>query len=442
MKKLMVKALALVVSATTLSSFGAGFALYQGSAAGNALGGAVMGKAVDGSAVFYNPATMTDFGGTVVTFGMVTEHPTADTRVSLPNGTRVHSGKMDPGFFVLPHAYLIQPLGEDFRLGLGFAPEYGLGSHYNDGWAMDWNTQSTTIKGLVFNPNLAYKITDSWSVAAGARVMYISFEQASNPTAYIPTMGNVGGLNLPLGAGAYHMNNRIYNAYDWAGGWELSTKYDITEKLHAGVLYKSYIDTKLKGKQRVTNVPVLGKKQIMPGVAVPAVAGHTVEGVGGAKVRLPQSVTAGLNYDVTEDLELGTALTWTQWSCLKGIDFDLPSGRKYVKLGWKDTYRATIGGSYRFAEDWKFMLSYTYDMDPCRTKKDYGSTMLPPGDRHIAAMGLSWDIGAFTISGSYACVFFHPKSLELTNEYTGQVSKFDTHGGMSHAGGVSLTYHF
>lgn len=424
MKKLMVKALALVVSATTLSSFGAGFALYQGSAAGNALGGAVMGKAVDGSAVFYNPATMTDFGGTVVTFGMVTEHPTADTRVD-----GVHTGKMDPGFFVLPHAYLIQPIGEDFRLGLGFAPEYGLGSHYNGGWAMDWNTQKTTIKGLVFNPNLAYKITDDWSIAAGARVMYISFEQASNPSTPYGQVINPALAGMPV-----YMHNRIYDAYDWAGGWELSSKYDITEKLHAGILYKSYIDAKLKGKQTVNMMaghPTLG--QPLP----------SIHGSGSAKVRLPQSITAGLNYDVTEDLELGTALTWTQWSSLQGIDFNLPAGRKYVNLGWKDVYRASIGGSYRFAEDWKFMLSYTYDMDPCRTKKDYGSTMLPPGDRHIAAMGLSWDIGNFTISGSYACVFFHPKSLELSNEYEGgKVYKFDTHGGMSHAGGVSLTYHF
>lgn len=430
MKKLMVKALALVVSATTLSSFGAGFALYQGSAAGNALGGAVMGKAVDGSAVFYNPATMTDFGGPVVTFGMVTEHPTADTRVTLPTGERVHSGKMDPGFFVLPHAYLIQPIGEDFRLGLGFAPEYGLGSHYNGGWALDWNTQSTTIKGLVFNPNLAYKITDDWSIAAGARVMYFSFEQASNPS-----INNASFLNPALPQIPTTMRNKITDAYDWAGGWEVSTKYDITEKLHAGLLYKSYIDAKLKGRQRVAFYS--------PYVANGAIPYHKISGTGGAKIRLPQSITAGLNYDVTEDLELGTALTWTQWSSFRGIDFDLPAGRKYVKLGWKDVYRASIGASYRFAEDWKFMLSYTYDMDPCRTKQDYGSTMLPPGDRHIAAMGLSWDIGNFTISGSYACVFFHPKSLELSNEYEGgKVYKFDTHGGRSHAGGVSLTYHF
>ena len=52
----------LLVLASGVSSvaFSAGFALYEGSARGNALGGSVVGKAVDASANFYNPATLSD----------------------------------------------------------------------------------------------------------------------------------------------------------------------------------------------------------------------------------------------------------------------------------------------------------------------------------------------------------------------------------------------
>ena len=100
---------AAVSAMTTTTAFGAGFALYEGSAAGTALGGTVMGKAYDGSANFYNPATLSDFTNTVVTVGFVTEHPTADTTI---NG---HPGrKIDPGAFVLPHFHLVQPLPWDF----------------------------------------------------------------------------------------------------------------------------------------------------------------------------------------------------------------------------------------------------------------------------------------------------------------------------------------
>ena len=72
----------ITVFAASMSAFAAGFGLYEGSAYGNAMGGAVMGKAHDASANFYNPATLTDLTGTVFTVGMTTEHPSADTYVN------------------------------------------------------------------------------------------------------------------------------------------------------------------------------------------------------------------------------------------------------------------------------------------------------------------------------------------------------------------------
>ena len=161
-----------------ISAFSAGFGLYEGSARGNALGGAVMGRAVDASANFYNPATLTDMTGTVITVGMTTEHPSADTYVNGRSGL-----KMDPGCFVLPHVYLAQELPYGFSFGLGFAPEYGLGSHYDQNWPLAWDTRQTTIEGLVLNPNLAYKVTEDWSVSAGFRLMYFSFDQYSDKMA-------------------------------------------------------------------------------------------------------------------------------------------------------------------------------------------------------------------------------------------------------------------
>lgn len=403
----------------------AGFALYEGSSSAVAMGGAVMGKAVDGSALFYNPATMTDFNSTVLTFGFVTEHPTADTSISSSSGR-----KMDPGFFVLPHAYFIQPIGYGFTFGLGFGAEYGLGSHYNSDWAMNWDTTKTTIKGLVANPNLAYQVTEDWSIAAGARIMHISFDQRSNPNAATINHPIAGPMTLPA-----RLHNKIYDAYDWAAGWELSSKYDITERLHAGILYKSHIDATLKGKQKVSG-SVLPIQGVFPGAPV-NIAGH-----GHAKVRLPQSITLGLNYDVTDTFEVGTALTWTRWSSVQAINFMLPSGPHPVVLKWKDTYRLGTGFAWKFYEGWKFMGSYVYDMDPCRHNGKYGSTMLPAGDRHIVSTGLSYQIlENLEIAGTAGYIIMCEDSLYKTDEL-GRRYKFDTHRGRSMAFGLTLNYLF
>ena len=220
-----------VVFLISFDSLAAGFALYEGSARGNAMGGAVMGRGLDASANFYNPATLSDLTGTVVTVGMTTEHPTCDTYINGRSGP-----KMDPGCFVLPHVYVSQQLPWDFTFGLGFAPEYGLGTHYRKSWPLAWDTRQTTIEGLVLNPNLAYRITDDWSVSAGFRLLYSSFEQ------YSDQMATSGGARY--GTVRDHLN--AHNDFnDW--GWQISTKYDITEKLSAGVMYRSFIDTKIKG---------------------------------------------------------------------------------------------------------------------------------------------------------------------------------------------------
>jgi long-chain fatty acid transport protein len=455
----------LLVLASGVSSmaFSAGFALYEGSARGNALGGGVMGKAVDASANFYNPATLSDFTNTVVTIGMTTEHPTADTSV---NGRSEY--KMDPGCFILPHAYVAQPLPYGFTLGLGVAPEYGLGTHYNKNWSMVWDTRETTIEGIAFNPNLSYAVTEDWSVSAGIRLMYFSFDQ------YSDQMAVSDGYNY----GTIHDHLKGDNGMtDW--GWQLSSRYKITEKLSAGIMYKSFIDCKVKGHNhaRVNRYDdsAIGP-QVQKGVeAALASAGVPVgtpmynalyqqyysqaygeavqkahsqvdqgaasaNGTASAKVRLPQSLTMGLNYDVMDDLHLGTALTWTQWSCMEGINFNLPGNHdKTVLLKWNDVWRAGFGAAYDLTENFTLMGSYVFDQDPCR--KYHGTSMLPPGNRHIMTFGLGYTWGNLDISTSYGLVFMDGDPLYLSDA-TGAYYKLETSKGLSHAVAVTVSYRF
>ena len=454
--------LAVLVACSSSMALAAGFALYEGSARGNALGGGLMGKAVDASANFYNPATLSDFTNTVITVGMTTEHPTADTYV---NGRS--DWKMDPGAFILPHAYLAQPLPYGLTLGLGIAPEYGLGTHYHKGWGMAWDTLDTTIKGIAFNPNLAYSITEDWSVSAGIRLMYFSFDQHSDQlatrdgTSYGTVNDHLKGDNGTI---------------DW--GWQLSSRYNITEKLSAGVMYKSFIDCKIKGTNR-TRVESYDDSAIGPQVEKGVQAalasngitpGHPLynalfarnyaqayeaavqqahsqvdggaaaaNGDASAKVRLPQSITMGLNYDVTDDIHLGTALTWTEWSCMEAINFNLPGGDRSVPLNWNDTWRVGFGIAYDLTESLTFMGSYVFDQDPCR--KYFGSSMLPPGNRHIATFGFGYALGPIDLSVSYGLVFMAGDTL-CVSDSTGTQYRLSTSNGLSHAAAVTASYSF
>jgi len=424
---------AALMSTTAVS--GAGFALYEGSAKGVAWGGALIGKAADAGANFYNPATISDFTSTVVSVGTCLERPMADARI---NGK--DAGGMDPGPFLLPHAYVVQPLPWGFSFGLGFAPEFGLGTAYSDSWGLNWNTTETTVEGFVINPNLSYRITEDWSVSAGFRILYFSFDQYSKPLA--------SSGRYQLGQMSTHLKGDNGFA-DW--GWQVSSRYRILDNLSAGIMYRSYIDTKVRGdysthvrsyNMRTINAiaPYLGTtpEQIMSSVAAGA---RRANGDAGADIRLPQSISAGLNWDVTDTVHLGYAMTWTQWSSMDTLKFDLEGGDKTTKLDWDDVFRFSFGGAWDFAEDWSLMGSYCYDMDPCSTDDDHGSTMLPPGDRHIINGGLAWSWGNFEIAACYGLVIMCGEN-QTFHDSTGGTYRFSTRNGLSHQVGLTLTYTF
>ena len=175
------------------------------------MGGALVGKAMDASANFNNPATLTDLTNIWVTVGFVTEHPRASLRVAKDGRGLGKDENIDAGLFWLPHFQMVVPLPWGFTFGLCGDAEYGLGTEYDNDAPTSWSAIDTTVQGYVLNPNLAYKITDKWSIGAGIRWLYFDFEQSKN-----------------LGVMKYHLygNNRCESI-----GWQVGTKYDILDNL-------------------------------------------------------------------------------------------------------------------------------------------------------------------------------------------------------------------
>jgi len=440
------KAIKIVSAAAVLMfaavTYGSGFSLYQYSATSVAMGGALVGKAMDASANFINPATLTDLTNIWVTAGFITEHPRGRVRVR-KNGVSQGEHGMEPGMFALPHFQLAVPLPYDFAFGFGIAPEFGLGTKFSDDWVMNGSTQETTIQSLSFVPNLAYKVTDKWSIGAGLRWLYFDFEQDARPmVAY--DMSNVNPA-LPGGVrncGSFKHHLHGDDAFrDF--GWQVGTKYDILDNLSAGLVYKSAIDVTVEGKSEakyptVNPMPLAIMDQVAAGIVQQGMG--RVDGDADCELTLPQSITGGLNWDVTDAWHLGTAVSWTQWSTIDTLDFNLNGTSNPRRLGWEDTWRVSVGSAYDVTTDWTAMLSYVYDMDS--TSSDQSSAMLPRADRHIASAGLTWRAWRgleFTLM--YSCIFMHGKMMETTNA-VGDTYRLATSRGFCHAAGLSVTYRF
>jgi len=425
MKTVKTAGISLVLFGAAAAAYGSGFGLYQPSAISHAMGGALLGKAMDASANFNNPATLTDLTNIQFTVGFVTEHPRGRVEVGRV-GQPMERYTMDSGMFILPHFQLAIPLPADFTFGFGFEPDYGLGTSYDDSWAMNFSATETKIQSVVLNPNLAYKITKDWSVAAGARFLYFEFEQYSRP--------HVG---LPYSSKVATFRNRLRGDNEMKDvGWQVGTKYDITDTFSVGAVYKSWIDTHVRGKtiNKVHDTPT-GTETEAAGTAL------ATTGYASADITMPQSVAVGCNWDVVPTWHLGAMVSWTQWSEYDTLHFNLPARDKYIPLNWRDTWRGSIGSCWDFAEDWKWMVSYTYDMDS--TTWTQQSVMLPPADRHILGTGFVWNCwGGLELAVSYACIFMDGGDMVVNEDVTGNRYNFETQWGFCHAAGVSVTYRF
>lgn len=425
-----------------MAAWGAGFSLYEASSVGTAMGGALVGKACDASANFYNPATLSDLTNITVTLGFVTEHPRSRIKV---NGEM--EGALDPGFFVLPHFQLAVPLPWDFAFGLGIDPEFGLGTSYDDKWAMNWNSVETTVQGFVLNPNLSYAITDWWSLAVGLRWLYFDFEQSSCP------QNPYGSLSNRLKA-----NNRFVNF-----GWQLGTRFKVTGDFSVGAVYKSKIDATVRGKcdtdmdgvnvgavgmaaQGVVQQYALMGKSLAMSQAQGAVLRQVCQGVRAANgpaeadIELPQSLAVGFNWDITKKWHFGSAFSWTDWSSIDTLVFQLPQGNTPYEMRWKDSYRIALAPSWDFADDWTAMVSYVYDTNACSGEQE--SVMLPPGGRHIMTFGISWRCWrGMELALSYGIVFMESMDMHVRDAH-GRDYEMSSHRGLSHAAGLSVTYRF
>ena len=432
-------AIALTMSAG--AAWGAGFGLYEASARGNAMGGGLAGSTGDATANYYNPANLTECTNITLTVGASLINPFADAKV---DGVRQH--KMNAGWFPPPHAYAAVPVMKDLVFGFGTYCEYGLGTEYDGDWALKGDTTETTIEQFTFNPNLAYKVTDWWSLSFGARLSYITFENYKTP------------LDTDLGMGALHpgLGNQYLRSHlkgdDFNCGFVLGTQFKITEDLKLGAVYRSRIRHDIEGDYSARR-----KGMAVTGGSIPAIPGlfpgasfdpaSVASGDASAKLILPSSATIGLNYDVTKKFRAGAAVTWTEWSTVDTINFNLPDppGNNRLNLSWEDAWRVGFGFEYDFTDDFCGRMGYTFDMDP--SHKDHGTTMLPPGDRHIIGFGIGYRfLEDFRIDLGYNFIIMEATTRDMMakDSSTGKdrMYKFETDNAYSHIVALSLTYTF
>ena len=423
MKKLLV---ASVCAVAISSAFAAGFGLYESSARGVGMGNGLVGSTGDASANYYNPANLTECTNVQVMVGMSLINPFCDVKVD----GKMQS-KMNPGWFPPPHAYIAAPVwGDKLFLGFGTYCEYGLGTKYDNNWDLKHDTTETTIEQFTFNPNIAYKINDDWSVSFGARLSYMTFENYKTPLDAYPSSLDPALAQFDNIFGRQHIRTKL-EGDDLSCGYVIGTQYKVNDSLRLGLVYRSRINHRIEGDFDASGHVDPTITQVTGGkVAVPP------SGNAHAKLVLPASLTFGANYDFTKNFRGGAAITWTEWSTINHIDFRLPAHSSRTQtLNWHDAWRLGFGFEYDFTKAFTGRVGYSYDWDP--SADAHGTTMLPPGDRHIVGFGVGYKfLENWCVDLGYNFIIMESESRMVEGH------KFQCDNSYSHIVSASVSYSF
>lgn len=383
--------LSLLAFASTAQA--AGFSIYEHSARGIAMGGAVIGAAGDASTVADNPAAMTDLDGVQLYGGVTMVLPTTDVRI-LENGRKYH---MKRDTFALPSFFATYKLSDRWWLGFGEYTEFGLATRYPRTWDLSYSSYETSLETFTLNPNVAYKVTDDLSVALGLRVMYAHFEYSSRPLmgasdAALNAMGGNRYVNDYLRGQSFHVDGE-----DIGFGWNAAIRYRFNDQWTWGFTYRSPTWLHIKGDiWTESSMPAPGFKQ---------------KTKGDGKIVLPQAFVTGVNYAPNKDWLFGFIVTWTQWSSYEALNINVNKPLKAFggktlmgsEKNYHDVFRFGIGGEWQFVDNFKWRLGFIYDMDP--TSETHADTIVPAANRYILSTGIGYEYDWFTADLGYSFLY-------------------------------------
>jgi long-chain fatty acid transport protein len=421
----------LVLLFTASTSFAGGFRLPEQGAKAMGMGFAFTAQADDPSAIYFNPAGLTQLKGNNVMVGV--------TYVRLNGGEFTGTTPVDNVFasksetqksldLFIPNAYYTKTTSDGYvAYGVGIFAPFGLGQEYNNIHTSIFRNQITKIdlQTIVVNPTIAFKINEFLSVGVGIDYMYGKATLAKTPwnPALVPVAqnGNVFDLELKGDGDAW--------------GYNFGLLLKPTENLKIGANYRSPFDLDIKdGDVTLQN--------INPGV-LPALAGLTST-KGNATISMPATFALGVSYTMGK-VTLNADADWTFWSSYSSLPIDFADNRPVVlpdsnaAKNWKDVCAVRLGAEYRVTAPLALRAGFVYDPSPAPA-----STMgpeLPDADKLDYMVGVGYKIGAWTID--VAGMYVDKKDRTVNNQNNATLTGFNgTWSGDSWLAGLDISYNF
>jgi long-chain fatty acid transport protein len=458
-KTLPVLLVLLVLLFTASTSFAAGFRLPEAGAKAMGMGFAFTAQADDPSAIYFNPAGLTQLKGQNVMLGVTYARENGGEftgTTPLTGGATVSETQTSLDFFIPNMYYTNTNASTGIAYGVGIFAPFGLGQEYNDRFTSIFRSAITKIdlQTVVVNPTIAFDVNEFLSLGAG-----IDFMWAKAKLARTSVINNsFPPANTPL-----NLYTLDLKGDGTAWGYNFGILLKPFTNFKVGFSYRSPFTLKIKDADAdISNIssntiafplgpiPAGAVPGTFPGVVKPAsgaASGNSFSTKANTTLNLPATAALGIAYKL-DRLTVEVDADWTFWHSWQRLDIDIrDQGALLADINssreWKDVVAFRIGAEYRVTDPLALRVGFVYDPTPVPAATM--DAFLPDADRLNYMIGAGYKIGKVTIDG--ALMYVDKKDRTVNNQaslpFPSYGSGFNgTWTGDAWLAGLDVTYNF
>jgi long-chain fatty acid transport protein len=367
-------------------SFALGIRIADQDAAATARGNAFTATADNPSAIYYNPAGISQLYAPPLSLGTGTGKTAAPTEDDGQGGLRLRMSlyaitlgnevnlSRNRGSLDISHRW--QAAGSFYAtwkkenspltFGLGIYSPYGFGIWYPENSPLRQIAISGSIAYTTINPVVSWQINKTLSVAVGPTINYAkaSFKNG------IFTTGDAfefEGTGWALGANAGIM-------------WRPLPEHSF------GIMYRSETQVTFDGHSNTYIPTVISNRESAT-----------------ANIVFPQNVVLGYSYRPTPKWNFEMDVDWTDWDRLNTVILNQASGNVSLPYNWKSSFFYEFGATYKFDNGFTASAGYIYSENSVPNSSF--NPIVPDSNRHIVSFGFGKQFKKWNFDLAYQYAF-------------------------------------
>jgi len=369
-----------------------GYIIPHQTARGLSLSNAMTAGVNDASAVYYNPAALSEVNGdNVLASGIY-----VNVINSVENSGRKSRNKHDDNFLATFFANYHIP-GTDLTLGIGTYTPFGLVTEYGSDAFTRFAAVQTQLKTIYVTPALSWNPTNYLSLGAG-----LSFVHASGVFSRALCLDPISLCTQPLGLEG---TVRLTDTAD-AFAYNIGLLVKPIETLKFGFSYRSRVDLRFDSA-----TAKFGGAFLNPTVKADL-----------SPIPLPPVINAGLFWQITPNWGAEFVYEYTRWSEFKNFTTTFSPIPIFVPLrapilgfqlpqDWKNTNTLRFGSFYTLNENWELRGGIAAEQTPIPNKTL--NPAIPGADLLTLNAGIGYKWEKFSVDLGYMAVFY--KTRRVTN---------------------------